>query len=1146
MTAAMLPDAVDREQAVLTHNHAFVWASAGTGKTHTLTLRALYLLLTFGYPGIYSGSRHDRLRQARKVIDSLVLTTFTRKAAAEMQTRLYGLLDLIVSCDSIDEFQSHPAVLKNPLLLTVVEAIAARPGTRSFDRIRSGAQALAENAADFQISTIHSFAATLLKRNPIESRLSPSLKVGVESEDLPKKLPELVVDRWWQTEAIHNKALSEQLNQVMQFVSTSQVRAWLVNIFSYPWIVSEMDRLNQSETDLLRRVKGAVQEFSGALPLTGGSKIKKTVPRFRALAAEAAESDRWVGLAEFLKEHDDYFFAASGLNKGFQEVYDAGDRSEDARYFFAAKENLLPLLNQACLVFDLAREWDAWRAVARSFSDWAKTATGREFNMLTFDEIITRAVELLANPEVQAKEYRRLKAVLVDEFQDTDPVQLELLERLLKKPAGMNEEVIGFFVGDEKQSIYRFRGADIPSILHFFANYSERTNAEKPKEEYNLCTSFRSLKTVTDFANDLFENGLALPKAPLSPFRNEDGRKPRWILPLTAEGAPVGKAGEKRALTAQCAVAQVLAYMGEVEGARFRDILLLVRNNNEVAPILAALQQAGVPVISTGVAAFEGYIEVQDILNLLIAVHNPLDTVAITAVLRSPMVFLSNDEIHRLYAEVPPSRVFQSDVPLPAWVPVAASARIARLREIQDNRLKQNLTDWLHSISEFVPKFAYVDYGEPEGRAYARLQKVLGDFRRNCITANTAPLEWLLTRRDLASRQGEWNASLGEDVATADESVEAVRVMTVHSAKGLQGKYVILCGWDPILATAAGNRSSSGTSDKVIVAGTEHGTPLQGFSLGWGPLRLNSARFAEAETAANALDQEEAKRIAYVAVTRAEDRLTLIQAEEPPEGLSDYLRTLILEGRETGESRFSTFEAWREHDLSGAGPTPPEDLIDRDRYRDLWEQPSGTQPPEEPRPYYRPADDSDPEPSLERYYRGDGEAPPPSSSLATGAIVHLYLERHLHEEDYVPEKLKAIKNDLGSQAGSQADQAMAETILRAFYVGDLKDDLGIPYAKRIRRSNVLGREVPFFSHSDGKPWHGVVDLVLDTGDRIIAVDYKTSSPLDPLPESYQLQRRVYTEVLRRVFPGRRVSFEFWWMGKREEPTQPRQQALPFM
>jgi ATP-dependent exoDNAse (exonuclease V) beta subunit len=136
-------DHAERLGAITAEGHAFVWASAGTGKTHTLALRALFLLLNWASNELYlADDRVRRLRAASTVIRSIVLTTFTRKAAAEMQVRLYRYLDLISTAQSLEALENSPQVQNDPLLVEIVYEILSGLPSKEFSagtlcRIRS-------------------------------------------------------------------------------------------------------------------------------------------------------------------------------------------------------------------------------------------------------------------------------------------------------------------------------------------------------------------------------------------------------------------------------------------------------------------------------------------------------------------------------------------------------------------------------------------------------------------------------------------------------------------------------------------------------------------------------------------------------------------------------------------------------------------------------------------------------------------------------------------------------------------------------------------------------------------------------------------------------------------------------------------------
>ncbi|MCS7048900.1 MAG: UvrD-helicase domain-containing protein, partial [Verrucomicrobiae bacterium] len=175
-----LPDETARQRAVNAPAHVFVWASAGTGKTYLLTQRALRFLLHAPFETraqntpaqhLYTASdRSQRVLAARFILQRFVLTTFTRKAAAEMQTRLFGALNEIARAH---DFNALPEIARPVVPEKLLNA-------HDFPALRAGAEALAELATELQVSTLHSFAARLLRRHPAAAGIGPDVILAEE------------------------------------------------------------------------------------------------------------------------------------------------------------------------------------------------------------------------------------------------------------------------------------------------------------------------------------------------------------------------------------------------------------------------------------------------------------------------------------------------------------------------------------------------------------------------------------------------------------------------------------------------------------------------------------------------------------------------------------------------------------------------------------------------------------------------------------------------------------------------------------------------------------------------------------------------------------------------------------------------------
>ena len=311
MRSTSLPDAAARRQAIATPHHAFVWASAGTGKTHTLALRALYLLLNApflspqkgdtGVPppeigSLYSASsRQERLKAARAIIGSLILTTFTRKAAAEMQTRLYRYLESVTAAESLSHLEATHAgsqgKVKDPLFYEIVQTVlknlksgsagqkrplfAGLDEEDSFQRLRAGAQALSEQAAQLQISTIHSLAASILRRHPLQAGIPPTARFAREDEDDLVGVEDQVLERWWQQKVLADPQLQKDLAKLLQVIPVKQIREWLKHSYQFRWMSQEVEALPWKNEKEIQKLHDAAYALVRALAKGGGTRIVK-------------------------------------------------------------------------------------------------------------------------------------------------------------------------------------------------------------------------------------------------------------------------------------------------------------------------------------------------------------------------------------------------------------------------------------------------------------------------------------------------------------------------------------------------------------------------------------------------------------------------------------------------------------------------------------------------------------------------------------------------------------------------------------------------------------------------------------------------------------------------------------------------------
>lgn len=1126
MSRQPIVDAEARRQAILTDRHAFVWASAGTGKTHTLTLRALYLLLTPEDSALFSSpDRSERLRAARQSIRSQVLTTFTRKAAAEMQTRLFRYLDCIAGAPSLEALASSEIGGGDPMLPELLEKVAEAKTVGSFTRLRRGARALSELASELQISTLHSFGASILKRHPLAAEIPPGIRYAEEDEDDIRRFEDVVVDRWWSVQAFQRPDLQQELGKVLLALTPAEIATWLKSVYANPWILEEMKSWSPPQPDEIDRFVSAARPVVERLSGASGSKIQRSAAMLEEVCSLLGRSngEAWAKLHQFSQEFRDYFFLeASKIPAAIRTALDSG--GSETLFHFADASELTHLSGRGLLFEAFPEAWSAGISVLEKFRVWVEGAAVEDLGLVTFDDMIRLSTRLLnENEPIRSQERRRIRSLLVDEFQDTDPDQLRLLEALLRSD-GSEHEVLGFFVGDEKQSIYRFRKADVWSIRRFSEEFIARTGARTGKDEFFLKTSFRSLPTITSFVNDLFSNYLPLAdeREQLEPFRTGSGDPPVWAI---VEAEEDDRKGSAQLAAAKLTADLIESRMKRDDQAKHSDFLILSRTNAELDVLLPVLTGAGIPVVAAGARTFYRHHEVLDTINLLISLLHPQDTLAVFSVLRSPIVHLSDPEIFQLTQRIHAGSLFFGQEPLPSFLHEAVGARIDIIRGLVGSRTELPLTEWIRRVEALIPKAAYVSRSDREGRSFARIQKVFRAFSRELADSVHPPVTWLLQQRERASTGDRWDSDMGEDVILADERIDAVRAMTLHKAKGLEGKTVILYCWSSLLEGAAGAASGPGGSSAVLSFTGPEGDRIEAFSQLWGGLKLETANYRRTCRIDQQAETEESLRHIYVAATRARNHLYLINPQwgrlQTPKSIQ-----LILSGGSNGQSAGMTFEVQRVKNPQFT-PRPLAEIsisFSREEYQRLWN--SRYSSTEAKSPLFRSP--SDPLEDRDEVFDRDDFQPSPGLGLQVGRLVHAYLERYAREAALDETRLLRLARQIRTGSHREALDP-ARKVLKRFYSGEAADPAGRSCREILSRCKILGREVPILLRRDDASWSGIVDLILGDREQIVAVDYKTGKRPSPLPTHYRKQQEIYQDAVRRLFPESEVRFEFWWL-----------------
>ncbi len=791
-----------RQEAATTF---FVEAGAGTGKTAALVSRIVGLIV-----------------QDWTTIDRIVAVTFTERAAAELSDRVRAGLEeaLEVSPD-----RSH-------LIQSAIDSL--------------------ERA---QISTIHSFCRSLLRLFAAEAGVDPSFDV------LDEVLTERRFGDSWRSflDAVHNERVaSGAIDRALALgMTTRNIETLAYDLASRPELAPLLENpavpsplwpnlatmreelaslaLTQASADDDLRVR-----VEGVLGLVN-SLCRPNIDRESVLASGAAVLGESMNVSSI---------DAWSSRETISQVRDTA-KSVIAR-LLATLENCRTkaLADLMPLVVRFVRE-DA--------VDRARDGT------MTFDDLILLTCDLLRdNLEARRVLQGQFDVLLIDEFQDTDPLQVSIALAFIGDSGGGGKAGRLFLVGDPKQSIYRFRGADM-------ATYAETKTAvvRGGGDSLPLAVNRRSRPVILGWVNAVFgplfgEGGDPNVQAPyvgIKAIRDSALKGPgvAWLGgELADHNARESRQVEAAAIARQCRAA--LEEGWEVEGsdepgrrATYGDIAILIPSRTILAPLERALAEADVPFRVEGGSLVYRTQEVRDLLNCLTAIDDPADEVAIVGALRSP-AFACSDVDLALHKATGGRFNYRSPDTESRQGVVADGLRTLA---------EYHATRHTGSIASLVERFAadrgLVEIGilDSGGRNSFRRVRFVVEQARVFEAAGAESLRSFVSW--LERRAGD--QILDNEGADLDDDEDAVRVLTVHAAKGLEFPIVFMAGfsWAPNNRTPTYGR----VGNQVAVA---IGSKSDNRSFGLGP----AAEFGDVETRHS---NAEYARLMYVAATRARDHL---------------------------------------------------------------------------------------------------------------------------------------------------------------------------------------------------------------------------------------------------------------------------------
>ena len=1069
-------------------------ASAGTGKTRVLVDRYVNLLRAGVDP------RH------------ILAMTFTRKAAAEMRDRI----------------------------LTAM-ADAATRGDFTPARWRE----LRDRMGDIAVSTIDAFCLALLREYPLEADLDPGFSVADDAE-LPRLIGE-ALDRALRT----CRALAkddEDVGLVFAQLGDHRVRLGLASLLerrlvapaalgrsvahgSPSWTVQTVaDRGAASLAALMHSLPGGFDGF------------RSTGPRDRAFALLRLRLAEMLGAAaggaEPAAVHDAYVQARRYFltQDGKPRARPRNTQAEFARKDDWQHHKMLVTDHAATLVrayagyrrdLNLLVSRGVWRMYKIAEREYRATLDAHA--LLDFADLLHYTLRLLGQMEEFSQSRYRLESryqhVLLDEFQDTSRPQWDLVSLLIQSwGEGMGLSHQGplepsvFIVGDRKQSIYGFRDADV-SVLRDAGRYLSglRQGADVRR---SITRSFRSVTPLLAFVNDVCADMDKAPDRADAFAYGTDDEFPLDDTPAVAAsdsrlGLIVGVDAEACAAATASEIGRLLAAQAVVRdratglprAIRASDVAILFRTRETHREFEDALEAHGLrSYVYKGLGFFDAD-EIKDALAALWYLAEPASNLRAAAWLRSRFVRVSDEGLRLLGPDL--ARVLTQDDP-----------KTARLNETDRRRLsaaRPASARWLGLVDRVPPAELFDILLRESAYSFemrgARLDQARENLKKLRALMRRIQNRGYLTLPRLVAHLDR--LAVGDESNAAIDASDAVNLMTIHAAKGLEFPVVFLVN----MSRGTGNRRLP-MRVAIETGGEEASVSVGDFQ-------------SEADEDRQAREREETKRLLYVALTRARDRIYLSSllkdgaVPRSPGSLAEVLPVSLLAGFAAAAG--SGPVVWRgargaPHVFAvcppadaparadsaavpvppGAAAVAPDDLGPLDQAPDRWTAAA-----------------------VAGSTAADGSSAAAESDALVGTLVHRLLQRlgvfGVADIGLVEEAARRAVRATDNLASADLPAVVGRT---ARLYQRAREH---PQVAAIYGSSTVWHEVPFSTTTDGgRIVRGTIDCIAGTGsDQVTVLEFKTG-----LPRAWhEVQLRLYQEAVERLFPGREVRAELVYLGQ---------------
>lgn len=1101
---------------------AWVAASAGSGKTKVLSDRVLNLLLNGTPP------------------EKILCLTFTRTAAAEMANR-------------VTEILSKWATAEDDVLERDLESLSGKaPKPSEKEKARCLFARLLDAPGGINIMTIHGFCQSLLKRFPLEAGVSPQFDVLDEQGTL-----ELMEQA--EEETLANPAFAKDLDLI----------ALMTDDKGFSDLLKELSFFkNDLEALLSQYPKGDAlkSEYERALGLPNGATQESLIAEFcrpddkRKADLKKAAEILIAGKSVSVRENGEIIksFVNADENKRIESCFDyltcfltkdlTNIRKRLTNKNSAAAQEIMQ--NEAERALKLHNDLNAETVLRGSL---ALSGIGmqiikrydelkKERSVADYDDLISAARRLLEKSGAAAWVLFKLDGgiehILVDEAQDTSPEQWAVVKSLAEEffsgEGASKAKRTVFAVGDKKQSIYSFQGADPDEFERMRAFFRQKAkDARQAWHDVPMYISFRSTPAVIKAVNRTLKNPVAArgvvdegeDATHLSWRKGEAGLVEIWptektktddtpqmytkpveqIVVKNASSRLAGKIAKK--IADMIKAKEILPSVNRPIQAG--DVLVLVRRRNSfVEELSRELKAADVPVSGVDRLKITSHIAVQDLMALGDFLLLPEDDLALATVLRSPLCNVSEDDLFHLACGRRPQSLL---------------TRLARHKNETDTDLGKAyafLSDLLNCCDKMPPfeLYSYVLGACQKKKAFlSRLGMQAADALDEFLTlalnrdkADTPSLQNFLKYL----RQNEIEIKRDPD----QKNFDAVRIMTVHASKGLQA---------PVVFLPDTRRYKKHTSRLLRLNGTK--LPV------WVPKKdFHCEDTLKTQTTLQEKELDEYRRLLYVAMTRAADRLYLCGWDgkmNPPDGnWYDLIRSsLILDDsgnnpvyagnvKEINDPMFDEpvlrLESERSIALNRDVPALSEE--NGEEMPECLLRPA----PEEPEP---PSPLTPSKPEIEEPSFLSPLSPERQKAAKRGLMIHTLLETlpYIKDCDRFDAALRLMQKRMPETTEEERSKIVSD-VLNILNSNDFK----------FLFSETSLSEVPVSGVVKNKVINGRIDRLAITKDQVLIADYKSNRRIpqsaEEIPEAYIAQAKAYAQVLEKIYPDKKIrSFLIW-------------------